>query len=124
MNKIKVMCLVDCILVIVGLFLVSINPFGRPSLGIVFIIISWVMVIITCLMWRNSFKRKTNKSMNTSASMGLCFGVAIGSALGVIFDGIASYVAIGMSVGLTVAAIIGLNKNQTVNEQIAENHRE
>ena len=108
----------------IGLFLVSINPFGRPSLGIVFIIISWVMVIITCFVWRNSFNRKTNKSMNTSASMGMCFGVAIGAALGVIFDGITSYVAIGMSIGLAVATIIGLNKNQTVNEQITENHGE
>ena len=124
MNKIKVMCLVDCILVIVGLFLVGINPFGRPAIGIIFITISWIMVIITCFVWRNSFNRKTYKSMNTSASMGMCFGVAIGSALGVIFDGIASSVAIGMSVGLTVAAIIGLNKNQTVNEQVEENHRE
>ena len=108
----------------IGLFLVSINPFGRPAIGIIFIIISWIMVIITCFVWKSSFKRKTNKSMNTSASMGMCFGVAIGSALGVIFDGIASSVAIGMSVGLTVAAIIGLNKNQTVNEQVEDNHRE
>ena len=108
----------------IGLFLVSINPFGRPSLGIVFIIISWVMVIITCFVWRNSFNRKTNKSMNTSASMGMCFGVAIGSALGVIFDGIASSVAIGMSVGLAIATIIGSKKDQVVNEQAEENHRE
>ena len=55
MNKIKAMCLVDCILVIVGLFLIGINPFGRPAIGIIFIIISWIMVIITGFMWRNSF---------------------------------------------------------------------
>ena len=124
MNKIKVMCLVDCILVMVGLFLVGINPFGRPAIGIIFIIISWIMVIITCFVWKSSFKRMTNKSMNTSASMGMCFGVAIGSALGVIFDGITSYVAIGMSIGLAVATIIVSKKDQTVKEQVEENHGE
>ena len=63
MNKIKVMCLVDCILVIVGLFLVGINPFGRPAIGIIFIIISWIMVIITCFVWKSSFKRKYWRSV-------------------------------------------------------------
>lgn len=58
MSKIKVMCITDLILTIIGLFLVGINPFGRPTIGVIFIIISWIMVVITYFMWKNSFKRK------------------------------------------------------------------
>lgn len=52
MNNIKVLCIADLVLMFVGLFLVSINPFGRPTIGIIFIIIAWIMVVLTYFMWR------------------------------------------------------------------------
>ena len=57
MNKIKVLCIVDLVLMFVGLFLVSINPFGRPTVGIIFIIITWIMVVITYFVWRTGFSK-------------------------------------------------------------------
>lgn len=58
--------------------------------------------------------KQTTKNAGTGVALGMCFGVAVGSAIESLG------IPMGLCFGMLIGLIIGANKDEIVNKQVAE----